>query len=173
MKSRVEIYSWKFPPYQTLSDLCAPKTIRNHFRLLLKFMRRLDFSAEIPHQHLRGEKSMVESCSLLSDGWMADGSFKIWITQFKVAVVFVLNSQTPAERTLRVSKLGRIARRKARKIFEPSRKLQQFLSTPAKLANNSDWWIISPLCLRSRFNCVEGIILKSIIFNFHRKFLPP
>ena len=43
-----EVESWKFIhgnflPYQTLSDLGAPETIRNHFRLLLKFMRRLDF----------------------------------------------------------------------------------------------------------------------------------
>jgi hypothetical protein len=58
---------WKFIhenfllPYQTLSDLCAPKTISNHFRLF-KIHEKIAFLAEVGkilHQHLRRKKSML------------------------------------------------------------------------------------------------------------------
>lgn len=82
---QVEIYSWKFPfPYQTLSDLCEPKTIQNHFLRFkihekIAFRKMLRSEKYFPlHQHPWAspteEKSMpkVFLLSFCLDGWMAE-----------------------------------------------------------------------------------------------------
>lgn len=159
-----EVESWKFIhgnflPYQTLSDLGAPETIRNHFRLLLKFMRRLDFfSGWNSSPTLARQKSMLEKFSSyfgrMNGSRKADGSFKIWITQFKVIVVYVVNYKYQQKRSLRgfrvknADKLGWIAAALTWKSLETAAKTSAVSFHPGKRQNNSDWWIISPLCLR-------------------------
>lgn len=182
-----------FRSYQTLSDLCEPKNHRESFPTSLNSWRDCLPSpagvdgwgklASVVQKTLSLSTHTVVSrkidgsfSSSLSDGWMADGSFKIWITQFKVIVVYVLNykHQQRVKGGFFVRELRRIA---SRSCLLRDESLTSWRSNEEDLirkrngssANNSDWWIISPASL-ARFNCVEGIILKSIIFNFHRKF---
>lgn len=93
-----------FSPYQTLSDLCEPKTIRNHIRLLniheeiAFWLKNATAVAKISTNTRSGreeEKSMLSENKVPKrgrmNGRMADGSFKIWITEFKVAMVLYLH----------------------------------------------------------------------------------
>lgn len=176
-----------FSPYQTLSDLCEPETIRNHFRLLnihekIAFLTEKCFCCgKIPPPTLaqprKKRKSMLSENNVPKrgrmNGRMADGSFKIWITEFKVAVVYVLNYKHQQECS------------KARvdfSAFESRGRLQTNLKSSKGSRSNllrgekGERTKIDELYHQleaPRFNCVEGLILSNITFNFSRKFLPP
>jgi hypothetical protein len=79
---------WKFIhenflPYQTLSDLGAPKTISNHFRLFkihekIAFLAKVgNFSPTLANKNRCWEKLFCCFVFGRMNGRMADGSFKI------------------------------------------------------------------------------------------------
>lgn len=102
----LEIYSWKFP---SISDFEWSWCTRNHqesFPTSFKIHEKIGFfPAEILHQHLRGEnrcwKSFLGFFRRMNGSSKADGSFKFWITQFKVIVVYVVNYKYQQKRSLR------------------------------------------------------------------------
>lgn len=101
-----------FRSYQTLSDLCEPEKPSRIISDFLTFMVRLLSISDRGNCFGRA-KSFASTHTLASrknrwkffllgrmNGRMADGLLKIWITQFKVIVVFVLNHKHQQRRRL-------------------------------------------------------------------------
>lgn len=177
----VEIYSWKsnFFHIRRWVIFASPKPSRIisyvsvFMRSLKLFCCRFKTSYSTIHTHPPGHQHSWKTPAKKNRWWsfslrlrslfgrmngrMADGSFKIWITQFKVAVVFVLNNQHQHSRASFRSQGWKNVKQvevnlKAKPLL-PSRAdlTSQGSATrfPTKIAkrrrNNSDWWMTSPL----------------------------
>lgn len=176
----VQIYSWNFP-LSLISDVEWSLRARKPSRIIsdfLTFMVRLLSISDRGNCFGRA-KSFASTHTLASrknrwkffllgrmNGRMADGSLKIWITQFKVIVVFVLNHKHQQRRRLSQGwifsflcwcwETGTESGRIASHIELDSDASLTRISENVRLcsANNSDWWITSPAPLRSLQLCL-------------------